>query len=204
MARRARSDRGQRRPLFIRGPRPRDRILAAASRLFAEVGVRATGVDSLIDTAGVAKATFYRHFPSKDDLIVAWLEDEQTWWFDQMRAQVEARTSKPGEIVPELFGAVIAWLEAGDYRGCPYLNTSVEFPDSTHRAVPVVRSHLREIERYLQETVSAAGHDDADRLGTELQTLLAGSISLGVAHRTNTFAVAARDAAMRLLDADPN
>jgi AcrR family transcriptional regulator len=187
--------------MFPRGPAPRNRILSAASRSFGEVGVRATGVDTLIESAGVAKATFYRHFPSKDDLIVAWLQDEQTRWFDRLRAEVEARTSKPDEVVPEFFGAVIDWLEAGDYRGCPYLNTSVEFPDASHRAVPVVRSHLREIERYLQEAVAAAGKDDAAQLGTELQTLLAGSISLGVAHRSKAFAIVARDAAIQLLDA---
>ena len=55
----------------------RDRILAAAGQLFAEQGVRATGVDALIATADVAKATFYRHFPSKDDLIVAWLQEPE-------------------------------------------------------------------------------------------------------------------------------
>jgi AcrR family transcriptional regulator len=200
MGNRARSDRRRRAPLFTRGPAPRDRILTAASRLFGEMGVRATGVDTLIESAGVAKGTFYRHFPSKDDLIVAWLEQEQTRWFDRIRADVEARTSKPEEVVPALFGAVIDWLQAGDFRGCPYLNTSVEIPDETHRAVPVVRSHLREIERYLQEAVAAAGNADSEHLGTELQTLLAGSISLGVAHRSKTFAVAARDAAIQLLE----
>jgi hypothetical protein len=76
----------------------------------------------------------------------------------------------------------------------------VVLPDETHRAVPVVRSHLREIERYLQEAVAATGNADSEHLGTELQTLLAGSISLGVAHRSKTFAVAARDAAIQLLD----
>jgi hypothetical protein len=57
---------------------PRERILGAASELFTRQGVGATGVDSLIETAGVAKATFYRHFPSKDDLIIAWLRDPRT------------------------------------------------------------------------------------------------------------------------------
>jgi AcrR family transcriptional regulator len=184
-------------------PQARSRILAAASQLFETNGVRATGVDALIETADVAKATFYRHFASKDDLIVAWLQDPHTRWFDRMRAEVALRTSSPEEVVPALFVAIGDWLEAGDYRGCPYLNTAVEFPDATHRALPVARTYLREIERFLQQTLAAAGYQRPAELGTQLQTMLAGSIALGVAHQTGAFIAAAGDAAAKLLEASP-
>jgi AcrR family transcriptional regulator len=188
---------------FGLGSAPRDRILSAASRLFADAGVRAVGVDTLIREAGVAKATFYRQFPSKDDLIVAWLEDPRTRWFDRVRAEAESRASSPRDVVAHLFNVVAEWLEAADYRGCPYLNTAVEIPDPAHRAVPVIQAYLEEIERYLQGAVGAAGYSDSERIGSALQTLLAGSISLGVAHRTNRFALQAREAAMGLLDGTP-
>ena len=178
---------------------PRSRILAAAEVLFAENGIARTGVDALIDAAGVAKATFYRHFPSKDALILAWLHDPRTRWFDRIRVVAESRAVTPDEVVPRLFDAVAEWLEGGDFIGCPYLNTSVEISDPRHPATDAVRDYLAEIGAYLEERVAAADHDDAARLGRELHTLLAGSISLGVANRTSSFVVAARDAAVQLL-----
>ncbi|TME30266.1 MAG: TetR family transcriptional regulator [Chloroflexi bacterium] len=180
-------------------PSSRDRILSAASRLFADGGVRATGVDTLIASAGVAKATFYRHFPSKDDLIVAWLEDSRTRWFERVRATAEAKAATPHEVIPAFFEALADWLEAGDFKGCPYLNTAIELGDPDHRATPVVRAYLSEIRGYLAEMLSAAGYRDAADLASDLQMLVAGSTSLGVAHRSSSFATSAGDASARLL-----
>jgi AcrR family transcriptional regulator len=182
---------------------PRDRIMAAASGLFAERGIRATGVDMLIKEAGVAKATFYRNFAAKDDLIVAWLADRRTRWFDRVRTRAEMRASSPAELIPEVFGAVADWLEAGNYTGCPYLNTASEITDPSHRAVRLIRDYLGEIEAFLQRAVREAGYRDWERLGSSLYTLLAGSISLAAAHRTSAFALAARAAAERLLETEP-
>ena len=184
-----------------RAASPRQRILAAASVLFAENGTGATGVDTLIEVAGVAKATFYRHFPSKDTLIVAWLEDPRTRWFDRVRATAEARAATPEELVPRLFDAVAEWLAADDFIGCPYLNASVEISPS-HPAAAAIRDYLADIGRYLEERAAAAGHADAPRMGRELHTLLAGSIALGIAYRTSSFVLAARDAAVQLLASD--
>jgi AcrR family transcriptional regulator len=179
---------------------PRARILAAAEVLFAEKGINRTGVDALIDAAGVAKATFYRHFPSKERLILAWLHDPRTRWFDRIRVVAESRAATPADVIPRVFEAVAEWLEGGDFIGCPYLNTSVEVSDPGHPAADAVRDYLAEVGAYLEERVAAAGHDDAPRLGRELHTLLAGSISLGVANRTSSFVMAARDAAVELLE----
>jgi len=97
---------------------------------------------------------------------------------------------------------VADWLEADDFIGCPYLNTSVEISDPAHPAAKAVREHLAEIGAYLEERVAKAGHADAARLARELHAMLAGAIALGVANRTRSYAVAARDAAMEVLDAD--
>jgi AcrR family transcriptional regulator len=176
----------------------RERILAAASVLFHEAGVRGTGVDTLIKSAGVAKATFYRHFPSKDDLVVAWLEDPRSRWFDHVRVRADAMTTVPGELVPVLFDAVAEWLESDGFRGCPYLNTAVEITDPRHPAQPVIRAYLEEIEAYLGVLCERVGLAEPAMLGAELQTLLAGGIQLGVAHRTSAFVLSARGAATRL------
>ena len=182
---------------------PRDRLLAAASRLFTEAGIQATGVDAIIEAAGVAKATFYRHFPSKDDLVVAWLRDSRTRWFDRLRATAHASSADPREEILLFFEAVAGWLETEGYRGCPYLNSSVEITDPTHPARLVIHETLDEIGAYLRSLLVAAGYPDAEKRAMELHTLLAGSISLAVARQTSEFAILAREAARKLLDEAP-
>jgi AcrR family transcriptional regulator len=178
---------------------PRERILAAASHLFTHQGIGRTGVDSLIASAGVAKATFYRHFPSKEALVVAWLRDPRTRWFDRVRTTAESSATTPTERISNLFGAAATWLEAGDYRGCPYLNTAVELADRDRAPGRELRSYLREIGAYLEQQLALAGHPDPAGVGRQLHTLMAGAISLGVALHSSAYVLAARDAALDLL-----
>jgi AcrR family transcriptional regulator len=178
----------------------RDRLLDAASVLFHERGIQATGVDALIAAAGVAKATFYRRFRSKDDLVVAWLRDPRTRWFDRVRAQAEGHGVEPFEVIPRFFDAVAEWLETDGYRGCPYLNTGVEITESTHPARPVVVDYLKEIEDYLFTLVAAAGYRKPRMLAAQLQMILTGSISLAAARRGAPRSQTARDAALSLLE----
>jgi AcrR family transcriptional regulator len=177
----------------------RERLLAAASQLFHEAGIQATGVDAIIAAAGVAKATFYRHFPAKDDLVVAWLRDPRARWLDRVRSSVDARHPDGPEAIPAFFDALADWLEAEDYRGCPYLNTSAEMTDPTHPARVVVVDFLQEVEDYLADLLAAARVRDTRALARELQALAAGAISLAVARRSRAPALAAREAAMTLL-----
>jgi AcrR family transcriptional regulator len=188
------------------GPRretARDRLLTAASKLFHDAGIQATGVDSIIETAGVAKATFYRHFPSKDDLVLAWLRDPRTRWFERAQAQARSTGAGPRDEVLLFFDAVAEWLESEKYRGCPYLNSSVEITDPAHPARLVIRDTLDEIGAYFRRLVDAAGYAEPDLLGMELHALTAGAISLAVARQTSAFAVTAKEAARRLLAEAP-
>jgi len=189
------------RPRTAPGARPRARILAAAAVLFAENGTSRTGVDTLIEAAAVAKATFYRHFPSKDDLIVAWLEQPGTRWFEGVRTAAEARSTTPGEVIPRLFEVVAEWLEANDFIGCPYLNTALEISDARHPASTAARAYLAEIGADLETSLRGAGQPDAAALGRRIHALLAGAISLAVATRTTRPVLDARDAAVVLLGA---
>jgi AcrR family transcriptional regulator len=177
----------------------RDRLLAAASQLFHENGVQATGVDSIVAEAGVAKATFYRHFPSKDDLVVAWLRDGRTRWLDRIRSEIEASAADADRRIPLFFEAVADWLEADGYRGCPYLNSDAEITESGHPARLIIRAYLQEVEDYLHDLIAAARYRDSRTLAAELQTLVAGSISLAVARSSRAPVTTARGAAARLL-----
>jgi AcrR family transcriptional regulator len=177
----------------------RDRLLVAASELFYENGIQATGVDTLIASAEVAKATFYRHFPSKDDLVAAWLREPRTRWLDEVRAKVRASHMDPKGQILFFFDVVRDWLEEAEYRGCPYLNSAVELTGAGHPARAIIRDYLQEVEDYLEGLLAVAGYRDSRQLAAKLQTLTAGAISLAVARGTGEPVVAAKDAAMSLL-----
>ena len=178
---------------------PRDRLLAAAAQLFHESGIQATGVDALIEAAGVAKATFYRHFPSKEDLVVAWLRDERTNWFKDVRAVAEDRAASPVETITALFDAAGEWFEAGGHRGCPYLNAAVEITDPHHPALGVVRGFLDQLQGQLTLLAAAAGMPEPEAAGRQLQILLVGALSESVArHSPEPFRIG-REVGLRLV-----
>ena len=161
--------------------------------------MQATGVDLIVGEAAVAKATFYRHFPSKDDLIVAWLRDPRTRWLDRIRAEVDSSNADAAERIPMFFEVVADWLETESYRGSPYLNTLVEIRDPMHPARRIIREYFQDVEDYLDGLISAAGYRDSRMLAAEIETLIAGATTLAVAHASRTPVLAARDAAVRLL-----
>lgn len=106
----------------------RRRLLDTATRLFYEVGIHAVGIDRIIAEAGVAKATFYKYFPSKDELVVAYIEEQ-----DRLgRAAVAALPKQPPrKMIAAIMGRISEAVVAGGWRGCPFLNAAAEYPDPT-------------------------------------------------------------------------
>jgi len=104
----------------------RRRLLDTATRLFYGEGIRAVGIDRIIAEAGVAKATFYNHFPAKDDLVVAYIEEQ-----DRLGRQAVAALPglPPRQAIAAILGRIGAAVVGGDYRGCPFLNAAAEYPD---------------------------------------------------------------------------
>jgi AcrR family transcriptional regulator len=104
----------------------RRRLLDTATRLFYEAGIHAVGIDRIIAEAGVAKATFYKHFPSKDELVVAYIEEQ-----DRLgRAAVAALPKQsPRQMIAAIMGRISEAVVAGGWRGCPFLNAAAEYPD---------------------------------------------------------------------------
>ena len=96
----------------------RDRILDTAFRLFYARGIRAVGVDLIIAESGVAKATFYKHFPAKDDLVVAYLDRVDGIWSGQLRAAAETAGPDPADQLVGLFDAHRTACPRDGYRGC--------------------------------------------------------------------------------------
>ncbi len=104
----------------------RRRLLDTATRLFYTEGIRAVGIDRIIAEAGVAKATFYNHFPSKDDLVLAYIEEMDRLGRDAVSAFPE---QPPRAKIAAIMGRISEAVTAGGWRGCPFLNAAAEYPD---------------------------------------------------------------------------
>lgn len=127
--------------VFDAGASARDRILTAAQRLFYQQGIRATGVDRVIAEAGVTKVTFYRHFPAKNQLIAAALEQRHQRWMQGFQ-QALAQTPLLRDALP---AALKSWLSEADFRGCAFINASAELGDSLPEVSALIRQHKQEM-----------------------------------------------------------
>jgi AcrR family transcriptional regulator len=122
----------------------RDRILATALRLFYRDGIRATGIDKIIAESGVAKMSFYRHFPSKADLVRAFLAARHDYWMGWFTAAVERRFAAEG--LAAIAGAMSEWFAETDFRGCAFINTVAE----SGAEFPAAVEHKRALEAYIR------------------------------------------------------
>jgi AcrR family transcriptional regulator len=102
------------------------RLLDTATRLFYAEGIHAVGIDRIIAEAGVAKATFYNHFPSKDDLVLAYIEEQDRIGRDDVAALPK---QPPRKMLEAILARISKAAVQGGYRGCPFLNASAEYPD---------------------------------------------------------------------------
>lgn len=120
---------------------PRDRILRTAHDLFYRDGIRATGIDRVIAESGVAKVTFYRQFPSKDDLVLAFLDFRHERW---MAWFVDA-LARHGGSVAAIAPALAEWFRSGDYRGCAFLNSVGELAPALPAVLQAARRHKQDM-----------------------------------------------------------
>ncbi|MEU6832894.1 TetR family transcriptional regulator [Nocardia beijingensis] len=178
----------------------KQRLLTTAEELFYAEGIRAVGLDRLLQASGVGRASFYRHFASKDDLVVAVLEDRDRRWLDWLRESVE-QTGDPAARPLAVFDALAQRFARKDFRGCAFINTMVEVADRESAAHQVADRHKRRVIEYLDELLTEAGRSDADELAAELALLVDGAIVTAVREGTPEAASRARAIAERLLAA---
>ncbi|MBD0383169.1 TetR/AcrR family transcriptional regulator [Paenibacillus sedimenti] len=154
----------------------RQRILEVASDLFYREGIRSIGVDTIVEQSGVGKATLYRHFPTKDALIVAYLEaqDHINWeHFDRVVAQHEG---SPKAQLLALIDATIELLEPGYHRGCHFLNALAEFSEEDHPVHLLAVEYNRAIRLRLSRLSQQAGIND-ESLTDQLMLVINGALS---------------------------
>ena len=154
----------------------RERLLETAYAMFSARGVRAVGVDEVIERAGVAKATLYRHFPSKDDLVVAFLEErEQRWTLDWVEAEARGRGSEPEQQLLAIFDLFDEWFHREDFEGCAFVNVMLEM-GPLHPVGSASVRHLENIREVVRRLAEEAGLRDPRSFASSWHILMKGSI----------------------------
>ena len=177
----------------------RERILDAASASFYREGIRAVGVDAVIAEAGVAKATLYRHFPSKDALVLAFLERRDARWRAWFAEAVERIAPDPADRPLAVFDALGEWFGSDDFRGCAFLNAAAEIADPAHPARGAVRRHEERLAAHLGTICAEAGLPDPPAAAADLFLLVEGAIVCALVEGSAEPAARARATALRLL-----
>jgi AcrR family transcriptional regulator len=181
----------------------RDRLVAAAVELFYRQGFTAVGIDQVIAAAGVTKTTFYKHFESKDDLMVAAVRRRDEWesqaWGRAVR-QLAGENNPVGHLRAFL-DVMDVWFNNPDFRGCMFLNTAIEFPnphDPVHQAAAAYKRKTRDHFRDLARAAGAAP-EAAETFADCYAALVEGALILRQTHGRNDAARAVRPAVEQLI-----
>jgi len=178
----------------------REHLIEVAAELFNRFGYHAAGVDRVIAEAGVAKTTLYRHFPSKEDLIVAVLKRIDEQFRDDMRASVDRAARDPKQKLLATFDFLEAWFKDKSFYGCPFISAASEYCERGSPVFQEVSIHKRLLVAYFEELARAANLDQPQRVAEEINLLQEGAIA--VAHVTGDWKTArkAKDVAARLIE----
>lgn len=171
-------------------PGARDRILDVASRLFLEHGVRAVGLQQIIDECGCGKNMLYREFASKDDLVVAYLERCRQDW-DAIIGRAARQSPDPAEQLVGIVAVVAEQAVEPRFRGCPLRNTRSDFAEG-HPAQRVIVAHYTDRQTYLRELAGRARARDPESLANRIALIIDGLNGNGAVLGNNGAASAAR------------
>src|SRR5262245_23861230 len=177
----------------------RQRILETADRLFYQDGIRAVGIDRIIAEAGVAKMSLYKHFPSKDDLILAVLMYREESVLAFFRAAMERHGKKAKHPLRAFFAALKEWFETPGFRGCPFQNAAAELADPGHPGTEFVRGHKQRFSAFLRGLVEGTVDKGAAKVAPAVALLVEGALVTAVIQGNSNAADVARDAALQLL-----
>jgi AcrR family transcriptional regulator len=181
----------------------RDAILRTAAALFDRHGIRATGVDRIIAESGVAKATLYRHFPSKDDLVLAVLAQRGPAQRDSLTQAALAHSQTTGEPAAlAVFDALAAWFLQPDFNGCPFAKAAQELPEN-QAVVAAALAHKRTLQDWLRDQLVQTSHQDPGATAAMMILLMDGATVHATLRADGAPAQAAKAAATAILAASP-
>jgi AcrR family transcriptional regulator len=179
----------------------RARILDAAARLFYRRGIRAVSVDEVAESASVTKVTVYKHFRSKDNLVASCLHMLDDRFFTWFVTEVERSSDDPDERLLAVFDVLHRWFQRRSFRGCAFINATVELAEPTHPAHAAVLSHKDRSRAYFRELAVATGVDNPDELSDQWMLLSEGATVTALVEDDRNAARRARKAAEALLAA---
>lgn len=179
----------------------RARLLRIADELFYARGLHAVGIDEIIEKSGAAKATLYAHFPTKDDLIASYLRQRSVQWREHMTARLAEAPASPMARIDAVFAILADGCRTPGFRGCPFINAAVEYPEPQHPASLAGSEHRQWVLDLFRSLVVEAKLRQPDRVAAQL-ALLYDSAMVGTQMNRNPAAAAhARDVARILVDA---
>ena len=177
----------------------RERILATASELFYREGVRAVGVDTIVEQSGVSKTSLYRLFDSKDALIAAFAteRDRLFWaWWDGVEQQ---HAGDPRALLEALLSGIAEKIGRPAFRGCPFLNLATEFPDDSHPGRIIARGNKEEMRARLVTIVAKLGARNPNHTASQIALIINGAFVTGLIAEPADLRSDLLDAATKLL-----
>jgi AcrR family transcriptional regulator len=162
----------------------RDQLIDTALKLFARHGYRATGIDTILKEAGIAKMTLYHHFKSKDELIEAALRRRDQEWRAWFKAKVEQRAAGARARLLAIFDVLEEWFRRKDYHGCSFSRAATEYRDPRHAIHELAAEHKRIVHGYVTSLAAEAGANEPAKLADQLCVLVDGAvINMEVFHK---------------------
>jgi len=177
----------------------KEHLVQTALELFYREGFHATGIDKILRESGVAKMTLYKHFRSKEDLILAVLEERDRRFRDWFVRELEQRAVTPQEKLLAAFDVLELWFH-GEFRGCMFINAAAEFSDINEDIHRLSGEHKRHMLDYLTDLAKAAGAPDSESLAFQLNLLLEGAIVVAHVCQDPSSAQKAKIAAKTLIE----
>jgi AcrR family transcriptional regulator len=153
---------------------PKDKLFQTAAQLFYQNGYRAIGVDTIAAESGIGKMTLYRHYPSKDDLIVAYLKDSnEVFWYNF--EQITKDVPTPREKLLAFFESLEHYVNTPACYGCPFLNVATEYPESDYPGHQVAIEHKQAVRARFHQLAKEAGATNPEVLADQLFLLMDGA-----------------------------
>jgi AcrR family transcriptional regulator len=177
----------------------KEKIIHVATNLFEAKGINSCGVDLIVNESGVARATLYRHFPSKDILINAYLRSKADTFFEWLNSGLRNQSGKPSENLVALCLLMEEWISTPDFKGLPFHIGTIEFPEADHPVNQFSIALAKELQKFFTKFAEEAGAPDPAGLSQQIIMLFEGAALVERVDPGSNAAAKAKDAALLII-----